>query len=131
MIKFGVQVMLTVRVVSFSFSGRVRLPRGGRVFYVIHLHCILGGCSYSLVNPNSPILMGNRGMLARALEGRIVLMRRTDLRDVRNLVPHDRIDHLRPLPRDGLQRLAAPRAASEGRRPRPVEGGHEPQLGGV
>ena len=43
MIKFVVQVMLTVRVVSFSFSGRVRLPRGDRVFYVIHLHCILGG----------------------------------------------------------------------------------------
>ena len=32
--------------------------------------------------------MGNRGMLARALEGRIVFMRRTGLRDVRNLVPH-------------------------------------------
>lgn len=45
-------------------------------------------------------------MLARALEGRIVLMRRTGLRDVRNLVPHDRVDHLEPLSRDGLQRLA-------------------------
>ena len=50
-------------------------------------------------------------MLARALEGRIVLMRRTGLRDVRDLAPHDRVDHLEPLPRDGLQRLAVRHAA--------------------
>ena len=70
-----------------------------------------GGCSYSLVNPNSPIRMGNWGMLARAPEGRIVLMRRTGLRDVRNLVPHDRVNHLEPLSRDGLQRLAVRHAS--------------------
>lgn len=50
-------------------------------------------------------------MLARTLEGRIVLMRRTGLRDVRNLVPHDRVDHLEPLSRDGLQRFAVRHAA--------------------
>ena len=50
-------------------------------------------------------------MLARALEGRIVLMRRTGLRDVRDLVPHDRVDHLEPLSRDGLQRFAVRHAA--------------------
>lgn len=72
---------------------------------------IAGGCSYSLVNPNSPIRMGNRGMFARALEGRIVLMRRTGLRDVRNLVPHARVGHLEPLSRDGLQRLAVRHAS--------------------
>lgn len=55
--------------------------------------------------------MGNWGMLARAPEGRIVLMRRTGLRDVRNLVPHDRVDHLEPLSRDGLQRLAVRHAS--------------------
>ena len=33
---------------------------------------MLGGCSYGFVNPNSPIRMRNRGMPARALEGRIV-----------------------------------------------------------
>ena len=74
----------------------------GRVIRI----CFCGGCSYSLVNPNAPIRMGNRGMLARALEGRIVLMRRTGLRDVRDLVPHDRVGHLGPLSRDGLERLA-------------------------
>lgn len=54
-------------------------------------------------------------MLARTLEGRIVLTRRTGLRDVRNLVPHDRVDYLEPLSRDGLQRFAvrhAPVAAA-------------------
>lgn len=50
-------------------------------------------------------------MLARALEGRIVLMRRTGLRGVRNLVPHDRVDHLEPLSRDGLQRRAVRHAS--------------------
>lgn len=50
-------------------------------------------------------------MLARTLEGRIVLARRTGLRDVRNLVPHDRVDHLEPLPRDGLRRFAVRHAA--------------------
>lgn len=51
-------------------------------------------------------------MLARALEGRIVLMRRTGLCDVRNLVPHDRVDHLEPLSRDCLQRFAVRHAAT-------------------
>ena len=50
-------------------------------------------------------------MLARALEGRIVFMRRTGLRDVRNLVPHDGVDHFEPLSRDGLARLAVRHAA--------------------
>ena len=50
-------------------------------------------------------------MLARTLEGRIVLARRTGLRDVRNLVPHDRVDHLEPLSRDGLRRFAVRHAA--------------------
>ena len=50
-------------------------------------------------------------MLARTLEGRIVLARRTGLRDVRNLVPHDRADHLEPLSRDGLRRFAVRHAA--------------------
>lgn len=50
-------------------------------------------------------------MLARAPEGRIVLMRRTGLRDVRNLVPHDRVDHLEPLSCDGFRRLAVRHAS--------------------
>ena len=50
-------------------------------------------------------------MLARAPEGRIVLMRRTGLRDVRNLVPYDRANHLEPLSRDGFQRLAVRHAS--------------------
>ena len=43
-------------------------------------------------------------MLAQAPEGRAAPS--CGLRDVRNLVPHDRVDHLEPLSRDGLQRLA-------------------------
>lgn len=43
-------------------------------------------------------------MLAQAPEGRTAPS--CGLRDVRNLVPHGRVDHLEPLSRDGLQRLA-------------------------
>ena len=48
-------------------------------------------------------------MLAQAPEGRTALS--YGLRDVRDLVPHDRVDHLEPLSRDGLQRLAVRHAS--------------------
>lgn len=48
-------------------------------------------------------------MLAQAPEGWAAPS--CGLRDVRNLVPHDRVDHLEPLSRDGLQRLAVRHAS--------------------
>ena len=48
-------------------------------------------------------------MIAQAPEGRAAPS--YGLRDVRNLVPHDRVDHLEPLSRDGLQRLAVQHAS--------------------
>ena len=48
-------------------------------------------------------------MLAQAPEGRTAPS--CGLRDVQSLVPHDRVDHLVPLSRDGLQRLAVRHAS--------------------
>ena len=60
--------------------------------------------------------MRNSGKLAQALAGRgNPLYAAETLRDVQNLVPHDRVDHLQPLSSDGLERLAVrrmPRAAT-------------------
>ena len=56
--------------------------------------------------------MRNSGKLAQAPAGRgNPLYAAETLRDVRNLVPHDRVDHLQPLSRDGLERLAVRHAA--------------------
>ena len=55
---------------AFPPAGGHRI-RGAHHSFAVGLF-VGGGCSYGFVNPNSPIRMRNRGMPARALEGRIV-----------------------------------------------------------
>lgn len=56
--------------------------------------------------------MRNSGKLAQAPAGRDnSLYAAKTLRDVRDLIPHGRVDHLQPLSRDGFERLAVRHAA--------------------
>lgn len=70
------------------------------------------GCSYSFVNPpNSSIGRGIRASSRKPWRADNQFYAAELLRDVRDLVPHDRVDHLQPLSRDGLERLAVRHAA--------------------